>query len=59
MDNLETFDKKRSRELEWWRELKTENKTVLARLYFPNMDFFLVDTSSSRIQTIWERAFGI
>jgi hypothetical protein len=44
----------RAKALEWWKCLSTDSQKVLAKLQFPNIDFFLVETSSSRIQTIWE-----
>lgn len=46
----------RAKALEWWNRLSTDSQKVLAKLQFPNIEFFLVETSSSRIQTIWEKS---
>jgi hypothetical protein len=58
MTNLENFDNKRAKALEWWRNLKPDQQNLVAKIHFPNIDFFLVTTSSSRIQTIWEKQVG-
>lgn len=58
MNNLENFDNKRAKALEWWRNLKPDQQNLVAKIHFPNIDFFLITTSSSRIQTIWEKQVG-
>jgi hypothetical protein len=58
MNNLKNFDNKRAKALEWWRNLKPDQQNLVAKLHFPNIDFFLITTSSSRIQIIWEKQVG-
>ena len=58
MNNLEKFDNKRAKALGWWRNLKPYQQKMFAKIHFPNIDFFLITTSSSRIETIWEKQFG-
>lgn len=58
MNNLGNHDNKRAKALEWWRNLKPDQQNLVAKIHFPNIDFFLVTTSSSRIQTIWEKQVG-
>ena len=58
MNNLENFDNKREKALEWWRNLKPDQQKLFSKIHFPNIDFFLITTSSSRIETIWEKQLG-
>ena len=45
--------------VEWWKNLKPEHQNLFAKIYFPNIDFFLVTISPSRIQRIWEKQVGL
>lgn len=57
-NSFNNFKNKRAKALEWWSNLKPEQQKWVAKLHFPNIDFFLITTSSSRIQTIWEKQVG-
>jgi hypothetical protein len=54
MNNLD-FNKKRKLSIEWWLQLPTEAQKELAQKYFPDKDFILITTSSTKIQFIWEQ----
>ena len=43
----------RAQALAWWRGLENDIKVELVKKHFPNYDFVLVDTSSSRIEIIF------
>ncbi len=39
--------------LAWWRSLSQDEKLVIVKKHFPNSEFFLIDSSSSRIEQIY------
>lgn len=45
----------REKALDWWKNMEMDQQIELSKKYFPNKDFLLITTSSSRIQFIWEK----
>ncbi len=39
--------------LSWWRGLSSDEKLIMAKKYFPNSEFFLINTSSSKIEEMY------
>lgn len=46
--------KDREEALKWWRNLNPEQQKLVAKTHFPNMEFIMISTSSSRIEFIWK-----
>jgi hypothetical protein len=46
---------KRELALQWWRSMGESQQKVLAKSVFPDKEFFLISSSSSNIQRIWEK----
>lgn len=49
---METND--RLKALNWWKNLSENDKQNLSSLHFPKWTFEMVNSSSSKIQQIWE-----
>lgn len=48
-----TIFKDRQKALTWWRSLEFSERFKLAEKHFPNSLYALVNSSSSKIETIW------
>lgn len=48
---------KTSDALEWWKLLNTQDRARMLTKYYPNEEWFIVDSSSSKIEYMWTKEF--